>query len=95
MPEFLLWVQVLFSPRYWVQAYPTDMAWDNAVRRLLETESFEKISDRKATLGPYRVWISHHPYASFSPENMNVLPTRRTRLLAHKKLIQEFLRRKA
>ena len=92
MREFLLWLRTL-SPRYWVQIYPTDYVWDAILRNLLETETFVKETQCTCQLGPYSVWTSSHPHASFRPDGMSILPTRRTRILAQEKLVRDLLRR--
>ena len=91
MREFLLWLRVL-HPRFWVQNYPINHVWDAKLRSLLKTETFVKENLCICKIGPHLVWVENYPYASFRPIGLAVMPTRRTRIMAHDKLVKDLLK---
>lgn len=86
--------RVLLTPTCWLQNNDFCPEWDSVLNDAMARFKFKKISPYRATLGPYQVWISNHPYASFSPltpcdpwiRDWNARPRRITILRAHDKL---------
>ena len=67
------------SPSYWVRNQRTSPAWDAELNRLIDAgERFTKISQFRATIGGHSVWISSHPYASFTLEPRDIGVSRST-----------------
>jgi hypothetical protein len=76
-------------PDYWLQSNPYNKDWDALLNRLLDTEDFVLEDIYTARIGGGVVWISNHPYASFSPYypvRMDVRPKRITMVRAKRKL---------
>lgn len=74
-------IDVLLTPGCWLQNYPYSRAWDDELTWLLDHGfGFERESRFNAHIADYRVWVSNHPYASFTVDNMR--PSRATILRA-------------
>jgi len=89
MKNFL---RVLFTPSCWFQGNMYSAEWDRQLKELLKTYRFTEIGEHTAKLGSCVVWIANHPYASFSPYNMDARPKRSTVLLAHERLVRDSFR---
>jgi hypothetical protein len=96
--EELKWFFVfMFKGEYWDPLYKQDRTWDTELNDLLDNYDFIEIKEHTAKLGNYEIWISNHPFASFSnyssSHDSKILPLRRTRLRAWKKLRETKLNR--
>jgi hypothetical protein len=68
--------------------------WDTILNELLGRFEFTNIKEHTAQLGNVTVWTSNHPYSSFSRHDADfhkttgksILPYRKTRAIAFKKL---------
>ena len=96
MKDFLLSLQFIFRPTYWVMNYEYDDIWDAKLRKLMDKHKFTPLrrGNFKHTLGDEIIWTTNHPYSSFTPcdhtENpIDIRPSRLTILRARKKLIKE------
>lgn len=93
MKRVLYLLRVLVTPSCWLQNYPYSTAWDAELRRLMNTNCFVCEDRYTALLDGRRIWISNHPYASFTPywEIARVRPSRSTILEAFDKLQRDQL----
>ena len=95
--QFILNLQFIFKPRYWVMNYEYSPKWDKKLNELLDKHTFDKSTWDKysVSIGDFTIWISldTYPYASFLPFFGNVRgdfrPSRLTIRKAYKKLIKE------
>lgn len=69
LEEFKWFVHFLFRPSYWHQLYTIDMRWDAELNQLLDKHEFTDIGQYTVRLGDAVIWISNHPYASFTNYN--------------------------
>lgn len=82
-PDLWDYLQVLLTPTCWMQNYPLSKEWDQELTWLLDNRChFTPVGQYRAQLGNYEVWISNHPYASFT--FMELRPRRTTLLRAHR-----------
>ena len=67
--QFILNLQFIFKPRYWVMNYEYSPKWDKKLNELLDKHTFDESKDNNHTalLGTVYIWIENHPYASFMP----------------------------
>lgn len=85
-------IWTLLATRYWVQIYSEkySKAFDDWCRKSLdEGHYFTEISNYTAKFNGKTIWISSHPYASFSLYEKNkpqVHPSRYTKYLMMKRL---------
>lgn len=79
MPD---WLRVLLTPACWSQHCPYDERWDAALNDLLDRYEFRDFGHCTAMLGPVRMWIENHPYASMHPDRIRVRAKRATILRA-------------
>jgi hypothetical protein len=92
--KFVKNLQFLFRPNYWVMNYSYNETWDTVLNHLLDSHDFVIQDDDKyvATLNGFEIWVTNHPYASFTPYDSrlkqilrrNVRPSRLTLVRAHK-----------
>lgn len=82
-------IKVLIRPDCWMQYHSYSEAWDAVLNRMMETEKFKRLNDCKSDIGGVTVWIKNHPYASFTPEDVNARPKRSTILRAMEKFITD------
>lgn len=81
---------VFRHPTCWVRCEPTCKTWDAYLRSLIGRYQFSEIKQHTAQLGPVTLWISNHPYASFTPElKFYPVPSRATAIRLGKKLRRE------
>lgn len=95
----LYWlIQVLLTPRCWGRVGRYSKEWDRQLRVNMMLFKFEPLIPYRAVsqLGTLNVWICNHPYASFSEDKTEYLqvtivplPSRRTALMAWKKLQED------
>lgn len=85
-------IKVILTPTCWLQNESYSEAWDELLLKLMEEHKFIHINQYVAKIGNVTVWIENHPYASFTFFNIvKCRPSRRTILMAHKKLMQDFI----
>lgn len=46
--------------------HPVDMRWDKKLNELLDNNKFVKRDKYTVELGDTNLWVSNHPYASFT-----------------------------
>ena len=93
LKEFL---SILLDPRCWIRNYRTCDYWDDTLNELMKEHKFRKHKFLKYTayLGNIEIWISNHPYASFTLYNnagVRGMPRRSTVFKAMKKLNKDFI----
>lgn len=66
MIKFLKSLQFIFMPNYWSINHRYSKQWDEKLNTLLNKHEFTDIDRYTAKLGDVEVWISNHPYGSFS-----------------------------
>lgn len=75
------WLTVLLTPGCWLQNDPYSREWDRELTWLIDHgHKFVRMGRYNAQIGPYEVWVSNHPYASFTIDA--VRPRRATILRA-------------
>lgn len=100
--KLLGYLRVLFTPACWVRIYPVSKPWDKELNELMLTHNFVVDGDSPVSphfmvkLGDKVIWVTNHPYASFSEidyteerpfcDRKMVLPKRITALRAMDKL---------
>lgn len=91
MPKLKEILRVLLTPACWIQVNAYSAVWDAKLNALMRTHRFTNIREHTADLGDYTVWISNHPYGSFSRygHGPKVRPRRATILAAHDKLLND------
>lgn len=72
MKKFLMNLQFLFKPSYWIMNYPYSMYLDKYMNYLLDNYEFESIDHYTAKLGNEVIWITNRPYACMMPHNITV-----------------------
>lgn len=82
-------VYVLVHPGYWLLNTPYSEIWDAQLKKLLAKHTFKDYDGYNASLGGLRIWVSNHPYASFTFNH--VRPKRSTIRKAHQKLIRDII----
>jgi len=65
-------------------------AWDKKLKELLKTEDFKNINHYNADLWGFIIWITNHPYASFTYRGLR--PSRFTIMEAKKKLDRDIVK---
>ena len=81
-------MRVLLTPRCWLQNDRYSPLWDAKLNELMERHHFKPEHTRHyAMLGTAKVWVSNHPYASFTYGKLR--PRRITILRAMDKLRQD------
>lgn len=81
-----------FSPSYWGQLYNYCPLWDAKLNALMDKYEFTSITKYTAKLGETEIWIQNHPYASFTPYNSSIRPSRITVAKARRKLIKDMVK---
>ena len=86
--------KVLLTPGCWLQNYPYSKEWDKILTDLMKYYSFKLDFDcHTAVLGDRTIWISNHPYASFtSYYGLRVRPSRRTIFKAREALLRDIFK---
>jgi len=91
MIKFLLGLQFIFRPDYWVMNNSYSKELDKFMNDLLDNYEFESINEYTAKLGGITIWISNVPYAAMIPyereiHNLDIRPSRLTIKKGLKKL---------
>lgn len=79
----------IFDFRYWYQQNPYNKEWDKILKTLLDIYEFENVTKYTAELGGVQIWVSNHPYSSFTPYDnfpRGIRASRKTIKLAKQKL---------
>lgn len=63
MKEFLLNLQFILRPAYWMLNREYSEQWDRVLNQLLDEYKLTDIGSHHATLGPTTIWITNVPYA--------------------------------
>ncbi|MDE5526656.1 hypothetical protein [Elizabethkingia meningoseptica] len=70
MKKFLMNLQFLFKPSYWIMNYTYSIYLDKYMNNLLDKHEFELIDHYTARLGNDIIWITNRPYACMIPRNV-------------------------
>jgi hypothetical protein len=84
-------LRILSTPSCWIRNHSTDKTWDLILRQAMAKHKFEPVTQYTAKLGDLIVWVRNHPYCSFHPEGMEVLPRRSTVFEAQAKYLRDTL----
>lgn len=86
MKNWILSLQFIFKPAYWIMNYPYSKYHDEALNYLLDRYDFTEINNYTALLGEHEIWIENHPYASMVIENFPCFENRSrpSRLTIHR-----------
>ena len=95
--RFILNLQFIFKPHYWIMNNEYSPKWDKELNKLLDEYTFDKSTRDQwsVSIGDVKMWVSldTYPYASFLPLFGNgrgdFRPSRLTIRKAYKKLIKE------
>ena len=97
--RFILNLQFIFKPRYWIMSHEYNSEWDKKLNYLLDNHIFHSSTDDgfTAKLGDKTLWVANYPYDCFIPYNAYSLRYRKSQmrasrltiLKAHKKYIKE------
>lgn len=63
MINFILSLQFIFRPSYWVMLKPYSKELDCIINCLLDKHDFTEINQYTAKLGDYTIWIENIPYS--------------------------------
>lgn len=90
-------MRVLLCPKCWMQLNPYSPEWDAHLNQLMADDRFKKVDGHTAMIGGLEVWISNHPYGSFTLHNpcLSIRPKRSTILRAHRRMVFDHLRGEA
>lgn len=80
---FILNLQFIFKPSYWIMNKPYDKYTDEIMNHLIDTHDFLEIDYCTAKLGKVEIWIENRPYSCMMPYDQ-VLEFRPSRLTIHK-----------
>lgn len=99
--------RVLMTPSCWIQVNPYSAVWDRKLKEALRQHKFRAafylddepkyaaFANRKdeysVWLGPYRLWLANHPYASFGLSFKGPRPSRITILEAYDRMLEDLL----
>lgn len=103
MYNFILNLQFIFRPTYWMMNYKYSKEWNITLNELLDNHRFTNIDEHHAQLGPALIWISNVPYGcmctdplftkhstkEYSPKYQSVRPSKLTILRCLKRLKQD------
>tara|TARA_R110000765_G_scaffold7963_2_gene25959 strand:- start:2532 stop:2987 length:456 start_codon:yes stop_codon:yes gene_type:complete len=78
---FLCLLITIFNPAYWFQTQRYVDSWDRALNKVLDEDEITSLDDYYAQIGRWRVWITNHPYASYTHNGSR--PRRTTIVRAH------------
>ena len=95
--EILLFIRVTIDPRYWIRNSKYSREWDIQLRKEIEDNPVFEATNTgikyDVILNDRCIWVSNHPYASWTIRNgPDVMPSRRTTYLANKALINAFIK---
>lgn len=80
---------VITTPECWIQGSLYSVEWDKELIRLISDGQFTDIDNYTAKIGGHLVWVSNHPYGSFTLTPIGVRPRRSTILRAYDKLVRD------
>jgi hypothetical protein len=63
LTNFILSLQFIFKPRYWLMNRPYSEVHDVAITKLMNESRFENIGDYTATLNETEIWVANYPNA--------------------------------
>lgn len=92
--EFILNLQFIFKPLWWIMNESYFKKWDNQLKYLLDNYDFTDIKHHTAKLNGIEIWTSNHPYSSFMPYGAGKSNFRASRLTikrAQRKLTEDAL----
>ena len=79
MKKFILGLQFIFKPNYWLIYGEYNNTWDKILNKLLDENDFVNIGEYTAELGGVTIWIANIPYACMMPYNKTFIrPSRLT-----------------
>jgi len=64
--NFLLNIQFLFKPNYWLMNYSYSKEWNKKLNDMMDKYYFSDTSIYAAYLGDKYIWVGNYPYASFT-----------------------------
>ena len=64
--DIFIQIWVFINPNYWIMNENYSKTWDDELKSLMNEHSFTEIGEYQAKLGNTTIWISNHPYASFT-----------------------------
>ena len=67
MKKFLLNLQFIFRPSFWIMTAPFDRDIDEIMNHLLDKYEFSNIGKFIAFLGAVEIWIGNQPYNCMVP----------------------------
>lgn len=73
MKTFILNLQFIFKPSYWLMNYSYDKRLDEIINRLLDKGEIESIDRYTCNISGVTVWIENYPYAYCHLYNHNGL----------------------
>lgn len=86
MWKFILNLQFLFMPHYWIMNDEYSKELDEYMSNLIDSNNFKIISEYRALLGGVEIWIENRPYSCMMPYNMKTHGVRASRLTIKKGL---------
>ena len=63
MKKFILSLQFIFKPSYWLMNYSYSKAHDLKLNELMDNNKFTNINYYRADLGGVEIWKTNFPYA--------------------------------
>lgn len=94
--NFLLNLQFIFKPHFWLMNNKYSAMWDKIFNQLLDKNKFIYIDEYTARLGKYDIWVKCYPYAcmrlvdwSNTQIVANFRPSRLTIQKAYKKYLKD------
>lgn len=91
LKTFILNLQFIFKPSYWLMNYPYSKEMDEFISKLLDNHDFTDISNFTAKLGGVVIWTANSPYASMTMYSSKVRPSRLTIQRGEKKLQKDYI----
>ena len=82
-------IRVFLHPSCWLQNNGYSPIWDSILNQAMDRYKFTNPNAYYASLGPMRLWITNHPYASFVCPITGLRPKRSTILKAMDKLLKD------
>ena len=90
MRKFILNLQFIFRPSYWLMNYRYSKQVDNLIDHLLDNFEFTDITKCTAKLGSVEIWIENQPYSCMYPYVLGNMQQFRPSRLTIKKGIDKF-----
>lgn len=70
MKKFLLSLQFIFKPNYWVMNREYNESIDIMMNALMDLYEFTNITEYTAYLGSTEIWVTNQPYACMVPRSL-------------------------